>query len=148
MDRWGGGLPACILQSMEPSYRPFSMSRRAQLSPFLEKGAASLDDLARVRAAITGREANIDALGSLIESEPDLKGRLEERILPSIFRYARDLLAKDDPALELHHAGRAARTVIPRAEVAGWVAHMILGTLPAPGRDHPDVDFELLLAHM
>ena len=139
---------------MSTIYRPFPPSRRAQLAALITqsaeraaaKGGADIDHLAELRTALTGRASPSDALKALAAGEPGLEERLRTRILPAILGHARALVEQADPALPLHVAGRPALAVVPRAEVAGWIAHMILGTLPHPSPDHPYVDFVMLLS--
>lgn len=130
---------------MTTTYSPFPPNRRSHLAALLEQGGATLDGFADLRSTILGRPAPDRALRALTAVEPGLEARLSDRIIPSILRHARALIADSEPALPLHTAGHPARAVIPRAEAAGWVAHMVLGTLPHPSPDHPDVDFRPLL---
>jgi poly(ADP-ribose) glycohydrolase len=70
---------------------------------------------------------------------------LQTRIFPAILRYARALLVAEDAQLPTHDAGQSGRILIPRIQVAGWIAHMFLGALPQQTPEHPVVDFAYLL---
>ena len=132
---------------MEP-YRPFSAARRVQLMTVLPGGEVALEQFIRIRRELSGQALTLDALRTLVAAEPELRGQLQTRIFPSILHYARSLLAAGEPALATHEAGRPARTRIERAQAAGWLAHMFLGTLPQPTPAHPDLDFaQLFCAH-
>jgi poly(ADP-ribose) glycohydrolase len=107
---------------------------------------ASFVDL---RAIVTGRALPLDAIRALVAAEPGLDLRLETVILPSVVRHAHALTKAaggEATALRLHRIGRSTRTVISREEAAGWLAHMVLGSLTPAGPDHPHLDFDLLLS--
>lgn len=106
----------------------------------------SLADFARIRRLLSGGENDLAALRALAAEEPELEGQLCERVLPSIMRYAESLIADEADALPLHRMGQRVSVTIPRAAAAGWVAHMILGTLPQPPGDFSYLDFGPLLA--
>lgn len=135
---------------MVTMYRPLEAIQRSHIIAALAAPPASLDDLARTRAALTRVDAPLDAplnaLRALAAAEPGFEERLLRRVVPSIFGYARALLEKDEPSLPIHESGRAARTTIPRVDVAGWIALLIIGALPQPGPDHPDLDMTLMLS--
>jgi poly(ADP-ribose) glycohydrolase len=124
-------------------YRPFSAERRAQLLALLPVHHVSIEQLGQLRQDLAS--GALAGLRSLVADEPGLGSRLQERILPCLVRHARALMAAE-PSLLTHEGGRAARTVVPRAEVAGWLAHMFLGTLPPPSPAHPELDFAPLLS--
>lgn len=138
---------------MSTIYRPLPPSQRQKLAAVIERSAArfrdnsgaGLEHFEELRSALTGRLFPARALKALVDSEPGLEDRLNTRILPAIVRYAQALLAHDDPTLPLHTAGRSALAVVSRADVACWIAHMFLGTLPHPSPDHPEVSFDALL---
>lgn len=132
---------------MPDLYRPFSDERRAALREALAARPTTVDDLARLRQRASGEAVALTAVRALLADEPTLTARFFERIVPSVLRHAQTLLhGAAPPVLALHAQGEAARTTIPRAEVAGWVAHMVLGTLPAPGAAWNGLDFARLLA--
>ena len=112
----------------------------------LAEGELSLDQLGKLRRRVSGQPLALEALQLLVAAEPALASRLQARIFPSILRHARALLAAGEPELCTQQAQRPARTVIRRAEAAGWLAHMFLGTLPQPSPEHPDLDFAPLLS--
>jgi Poly (ADP-ribose) glycohydrolase (PARG) len=127
-------------------WEPFPAPRRRQLVALLSTPPRGLDDLTRVRAQMSGRLVALTALEALCAAEVGFAGRLFGRIVPSIFEHARTLLeSEDEPALDIHKPGRPQRTVMNRRDVAGWVAHIALGTLPDLGMIHPDIDLAPLL---
>ena len=127
-------------------WAPFPPARRRQLVALLTTPPRSLDELTRLRAQMSGRLVALTALEALCADEPGFAGRLFGRVIPSIFAHARALLdGDDDPTLRIHTPGKAQRTVLSRRDVAGWVAHMALGTLPDLGMLHPDIDLAPLL---
>ncbi len=128
------------------AWAPFSTAKQLQLRALLSMPPRGLDELTRARAQMAGRVVSLGALEALCAAEAGFAGRLFDRIVPSVFSHARALLAHDSPALALHQVGGATRTALTRADAAGWVAHMVLGTLPNLGMLHPDVDFARLLA--
>jgi poly(ADP-ribose) glycohydrolase len=138
---------------MTTTYRPFSPTELTRVANLLDEsarrerkeGGVDIYHFVALRSALTGRLAPVSALRALAEGDPGLPARLKARILPAIIGHARAFFAKGAPALSVHAEGEPARTVIPREEVAGWVAHMVLGTLPHPSDDHPEVDFAPLL---
>lgn len=141
---------------MTTTYRPFSPAELSRVAKLLDEsarrerkeGGVDIDHFVALRAALTGRPAPDSALRALAEGERGLEARLKARILSAIIGHARAFFAKGAPALEVHVEGEPARTVITREEVAGWIAHMVLGTLPHPSPDHPEVDFAPLLTHV
>ena len=132
------------------NYRPFSPERLLQLLALLDRPAVSpavsLDQFRQVRQELSGSALELAGILRLMADEPALLSRLQERILPSILRHARALLTAGNTELRTHELGCSARTVMGRAEVAGWLAHMALGTLPQPTPSHPRIDLAPLLS--
>jgi len=132
---------------MPDLYRPFSDERRVALRAALAARPTALDELARLRQSVSGHAVSLAAVRALFADEPGFAARFFERVVPSVLRHAQTLLhGAAPPVLALHAQGAAAKTTIPRAEVAGWVAHMLLGTLPSPGAAWNGLDFDRLLA--
>jgi poly(ADP-ribose) glycohydrolase len=104
-----------------------------------------LSTLAQVREALSGQALSLLALRGLLEADEGFAERFFPRILSSLFHHARALVDRDDPTLPIHRQGVTASTVIARATVSGWLSHLLLGTLSAPTRDHPDLDCSRLL---
>lgn len=80
----------------------------------------------------------------MLARDPDFERRCFSRIVPSIVGHARGLLERAAPTLTIHDQGVAAQTSIDRRDAAGWLAHLVLGTLEAPSALHPPLDFALL----
>jgi len=132
---------------MPDLYRPFSDERRVALREALAARPTTVDDLARLRQRASGDAVALTAVRALLADDATFAARLFERIVPSVLRHAQTLLhGAAPPVLALHEQGEAARTTIPRSEAAGWVAHMVLGTLPSPGLPWNGLDFARLLA--
>jgi len=105
----------------------------------------SLDDFARRRAALSGVNLDLRGLRALAVAEPGFAERLRSRILPAVVRYGA-LATLQTPPLPPHREGESARTVIPRAFAAGWVARIVLGNLEPRGYELPVIDAAPLLA--
>ncbi len=90
--------------------------------------AVSVDEFARRCRALSGHPFPLDAL-RLLTQEDGFAARLQARILPAILRCSGTLPAAGEPVLAPHKAGRPARTVLPRAEAAGWLALLFTGAL-------------------
>lgn len=130
---------------MSARYAPFSPGKILQLRSLLATPPRSLDELARVRSVLSGESVSFDGLRALCESEVGFTGRLVGRVIPAVFAHAQQLVARTDATLDTLAPGVDATRSLPRDEVAGWVAHMVLGTLPSPGPAYPDVDAARLL---
>lgn len=131
---------------MSERYTPFTAQRCEALRGALESpDVRSLDDLVALRASLTDAEHPLTALRELIRDAPGWADRFFESALPSMLRAAWALVAGGTPSIPVHAAGRRARAVIPRATVPGWVAHILLGTLPPPSPQHPSIDGGTLL---
>lgn len=128
------------------AYRPFGGDRGPQIRSQLASGSSDLRAFADLRRRISGRDLELVGLQSLIETEPGLEGRLVNRILPAVVRWAHLLIADGAPGLPLPRAGQPSVLSLRRSAVAGWVAHMLLGSLPRPPGDSCSVDFSPLLA--
>lgn len=127
------------------TWNPFPTSRRLLMRALLSMPPANVGELSRMRTQLSGKAVDLTALEALLTREPGFASRCFSRIIPSVFTHARNLLDGAPHALTVHTPGTATVTEIPRAEVAGWVAHMFLGTLAPPSAAHPDVDFARLL---
>ena len=131
---------------MSERYAPFTAPRCEALRNALEAPVVrDLDDLVALRASLTDAENPLPALRALVDDAPAWADRFFTRALPSLLHAAWCLVADGVPSVPVHGVGRRARTVIPRATVPGWVAHMLLGTLPPPSRAHPAIDGGTLL---
>lgn len=127
-------------------YQPFSSEQGRRLHGLLSQGDTSIGGFIALRRKLSGEDLPLDGLRRLCDAEPELRARLAERILPSILRHAQGLLRSAPPTLSTHTAGQSARTRLGRAEVAGWLAHLFLGTLPQPAPDHPHLAVAPLLS--
>lgn len=107
-------------------------------------GVLSIADFGALRAEMSGVRIPLYALENLVAAEPGLAERLERRILPTVVRLGREL-RRD---LDLFEGGRAGRVVLDRRTVAGWVAHLLLGTLAPAPEGFPSRDTTLLLVSM
>ena len=100
----------------------------------------SVEEFGALRRARTGWVTPLAGLRALVAAERELGRLLRERILPAIVRAA----AASTTPVKPHRANEGARTVVPRAQVPGWIARMLEGTL-----DHatgfPSVDAGPLL---
>ena len=105
----------------------------------------SLDDFARCRAALSAVNLDLRGLRVLAAAEAGFAERLRTRILPAVVRYGA-IATLHTPALPPHREGASARTVLPRAVAAGWVARVVLGNLGPRGHELPVVDAAPLLA--
>jgi len=132
--------------SMTERYAPFTAQRAETLRTELETAEArDVDELAALRASLTDVAHPLTALRALHRDAPAWSARFFERAVPSLLGAAWSLVAMGTPSIPVHTAGRRARAVIPRAVVPGWVAHLFLGTLPAPSLLHPSVNGATLL---
>lgn len=136
------------------THHPFPAERLRALRQGLAQGvgqdfgqgvSGSLDALAALRRTLSGAALPLTGLRALCAAEPDLAARLHARILPALLRHAQARVEAEEPVLTVHAAGQPAHTRIPRAEAAGWIAHMFLGTLQPPSSDFPHADFAPLL---
>ena len=124
-------------------YEPFAQHKLSGLRASLARPLHSLEDLAQLRRAL-GRGGSGAALARLAAEEPSFAAAFREQIGPALRASALRLL-DETPSLALHQAGAASSTAIARAEVPGWLAHLLLGSLAAaPGR-HPFLDGSVLL---
>ncbi len=103
----------------------------------------SLVDFSRLLGDLVGRPRRVTALEQLCAGDSELEGRLTKRILPAIVRLARQL---PDAPLDSHVPLGAVRTSLPRRLVAGWLAHLFLGTIAEPSPEHPELCGARLLA--
>jgi poly(ADP-ribose) glycohydrolase len=132
---------------MSERYCPFDAARVAALREALAERPRSLEAFARLRERVSGRAVHVTALRALAAAEPGLAARLFDRVIPSVLRHAQTLVhGAQPPTLPLHATGVAARASLPRGAVAGWVAHMLLGTLRRPGEAWNGLNFHHLLA--
>jgi poly(ADP-ribose) glycohydrolase len=98
--------------------------------------------LARHPCAVTGLEA-------VLAREPGLAARFFSRVLPSLIHHAGTMVQAPLPSLL--PCGRDGRTELSRALAASVVAHMVLGSLPAPRLGEagfPHTSFDRLLASL
>lgn len=130
---------------MTTVYRPFPPLRRAEVLALLQRPVAGIAGLAELRALLTKTPAPLAALHTIAKREEGFEARFTARILPSLVGHARALLENGLAEIDLHVMGERARTSVSRADAAGWVAHMVLGTVPQAAPHHPHVDFVLLL---
>ena len=79
----------------------------------------TIDELERLRGT------SLDSVRALVAVEPALAPRLGERILPAMVAYADAVSERAVPAA--HAIGTPAITRLPRREVAGWLAHLLVG---------------------
>ena len=132
---------------MTDRYRPFSPARCLALREALAERPTAIDEFARLRQRVSGDAVPLTALRALTAEEPGLSVKLFERVVPSVLRHAQTLVhGANPPELPLHAQGVAAKTSLARSAVAGWVAHMLLGTLPQPGTGWNGLDFHRLLS--
>lgn len=94
--------------------------------------------------ALSTAPRRLDQMRSALRDEPGFVARFDARTAPSLLRRARAIVEKR-ASLELHVAGTPSITRVPREDVAGWVALMLLGALPQPEGDAPLVDASPLL---
>jgi poly(ADP-ribose) glycohydrolase len=125
-------------------HTPFDPASCGRMSSLLAGRPGSLEEFRALRARLSGASIPLPALDRLCDVEPGFRDLLLGRVLPSVLAHARALLDGGPPQLELHTAAPA-RTELTRAAVAGWVAHMFLGTLPQRSAEHPHVDMATLL---
>lgn len=86
----------------------------------------TIDELERLRGT------SVASLRALVAAEPALELRLCDRILPALVSAADSVANRPVPAS--HVIGTPAVTRLPRAEVAGWLAHLLLGRPGTPDR--------------
>ncbi len=131
---------------MSDRYEPFSPARIEALGEALRAPVIrDIEGLASLRAEVSGARSPLAGLSALLEGDPQLGERFFTRMLPSLLRAARELVTSGIPSLPVHAQGTATRSRLPRSSVPGWIAHILLGTLPPPSPDHPCVDALLLL---
>jgi poly(ADP-ribose) glycohydrolase len=130
-----------------PRFEPFAPDRCRALAHALDGAApGSLEAFAALRAKVSGLDAPLVGLESLLESEPDWAPTFFDRVVPALCEAAWALVATGTPSLPLLTAMQRGQVAVPRAVVPGWIAHMLLGTLPTRERRWPVVDGTLLLA--
>jgi poly(ADP-ribose) glycohydrolase len=124
-------------------WEPFSEVRRQELLRELAITPSSLRELRASRERMSGQPFALSAWQTLIDREPSFAASTSSQIVPAIYHHARSLLVTL-PALDVHQIGEVATTTISRREAAGWLAHLLLGTLPAPSAAHPSLEVALL----
>lgn len=122
------------------TWHPFTETRRHELLQLLVAVPTDLETFVRARGALSGRAISLEALRSILDHDTAFAHACFTRIVPALFAHARALVEPANPTLELHRAGEPRRTTIGRADAAGWLAHLLLGTLTAPNEDHPTLD--------
>lgn len=101
----------------------------------------------RLRTLLARHPSVCAGLEAVLAQEPGLSARFFARVLPSILHHAGALGYAHLPALLL--TGRSAGAAIPRGTAASVIAHMVLGSLPAPHHGEesfPHTSFDRLLA--
>lgn len=121
-------------------WHPFSAARRDELRQRLATVPTDFEAFVHARRSLSGRAIPLEALRSLIDHDPAFADECFARIVPGLFAHARALVETTNPSLALHQSGSPARTSLSRADGAGWLAHLLLGTLTAPNDDHPTLD--------
>jgi len=126
--------------TVEP-YRPFPPDRRQHLREALAERPDTFDAFARLRERVSGQAVSMASLRDLAAEEVGFAARFFARMAPSLLRHAQGLLhGRAPPELPLHARGTPSKTSIARSTAAGWVAHMLLGTLPQPGHGWNGLD--------
>jgi len=129
-----------------PRYQPFAPARCLELAEVLDGAApTTLEALGALWHRVSGTKHPLTALHALLEADPAWAPRFFGRVIPSLCDAAWSLVATRTPSLPVMTAMQRGQVSMPRAEVPGWVAHMLLGTLPTRDRAMPLIDASLLL---
>ncbi len=131
---------------LSPRYQPFAPGRCHQLAQALDGAAPqTVGALVALRTRVSGVEQPLPGVEALLDAEPAWAPRFFGRVLPSLCDAAWALVATRTPSLPMMTAMQRGQVAMPRAEVPGWVGHMLLGTLPERERHLPRVDASPLL---
>jgi hypothetical protein len=125
-------------------FRPFPPARAARLRALLATPPRDLSSLAQVREELSGESRPLSALRTLIERDGDFAARFFAHVVPALWAHADAMLAGAEPTLTIHSPGVATTTTVPRGAAGGWLAHLLLGTVPRPSKDHPPLALRLL----